>query len=509
MMPSPVLDSIGDAVFIVDSKTRTIAFSNPAVQTVFGYSREEVLGSDTRFLHVGDEEYARFARDFDPVLERHGTFRTEYNLKRRDGTVFPAEITVTELSHEAGWRAGVVSWIRDISERKQAEERLALQEEQIQHGLRMESIGRLSGGVAHDFNNILTIIGGYLHIAMQSLHEDHPARAALDSIGDAGARAAGLTKQLLLFSRKGPSGDYLDIDVNLAITNITKMLRRLIGEDIKLETRLTDTPAWISGDEGKIDQVVMNLVLNARDALPDGGTITVSTALLGDNEPEQVVITVNDNGSGMDAETVTRAFDPFFSTKSRDMGTGLGLSVVYGIVQEHHGRVHVDSAPGKGTTVSVTLPRVEPPLEETTTETAPEVTAHSGVRKVLIVEDEAAVIDVISSGLSRVGYEITAVTSLTGAVRAWQEAEGEFYAIVSDVVLPDGSGVSLLDLLKPLGTTRIVFASGYLDDKKEFEMIRTGNHPFLRKPYTISGLRAVLDGFSDQSPPQETPPPGS
>jgi two-component system, cell cycle sensor histidine kinase and response regulator CckA len=492
LIPSPVMNSISDVVLVIDTETRTIGFANSAVQSVFGYRPEEVLGRDTRFLHVDDDAFLRFSREFDPALDRHGTFRTEYTMKRRDGTVFPAEITVTELDSESGWHAGVVSWIRDLSDQKETQQKLALQEEQIHHAMRMDSIGRLAGGVAHDFNNILTVIGGYLHIAKQSLDPEHPAWSALENIGNAGNRAADLTKQLLLFSRKGPSEEYLPFDINKSIAGIARLLRRLIGENITLDVALSQEKLFVLGDEGKIDQVIMNLVLNARDALPEGGTIAIATAADADSE-QRMVLTVADTGIGMDQKTVQRVFDPFFTTKSREMGTGLGLSVVYGIVQEHQGQISIDSAPRAGTTVTVTLPRADaPPAEEITAQ--PETTESTmQIRRILIVEDERAVIDVVASGLSRVGYEVTAATSLAGAVQAWQEARKDFDAIIADVVLPDGSGVSLIELLKPPSKTRIVFASGYLEDKKEFEMIRSGGYQFLHKPYAITDLRTLLE----------------
>ncbi len=518
MVPSPVLDSINDAVLVVDVQTRTIGYANPAVEKLFGYRPDELLGRETSILHIDDEHHRNFAVKFDPDLDRAGTVHIEYPMRRRTGEHFTAEITVTELDSREGWHAGVVSWIRDISERKRSQERLAAQEEQIQQAHRMDSIGRLAGGVAHDFNNILTVIGGYLHLAEHSIDDDNPAREALDSIRTAATRAAGLTRQLLLFSRKGPSEDYRIFDLNTSVSGMIKLLRRLIGENITLESRLASDALWVHGDAGKIDQVIMNLVLNARDALADGGTITISTARRDGTEEDDgygreygrvqgdaaegaapsgaatAVLTVSDDGAGMDGDTREKALEPFFTTKSREMGTGLGLSVVYGIVQEHDGEISINSALGKGTTVTVALPIRSAPAEKEEDGRTDSPTQQAAGRRVLLVEDEHAVIDVVSEGLTRVGFDVTAATTLEAAVAVWREDEGAFDAIVADVVLPDGSGVSLLELLQPLGATRIIFASGYLEDKAEFELIRSGGFDFLHKPYTIAALREILDG---------------
>ncbi len=612
-----ISESIDQVIIVVSAVDRRIRLANPAMRSVFGYDPDEVVGESTALLHVDDDHYFDFAETGDSVLEEQGVFRTEFPMRRRDGTVFPAEIAVSELSKAYGWRAGVVSVIKDISERKEAEEQLrahqrelervmentpdvvlrldrdlrivyanpaveawsgiepgevlgsrldeamaitafrdegessvaadirevfrtgrrtskqysatirerrlwvdsrivpefdsegrlstvlaiarditerkkaeeALEEreEELRQAQRLESIGRLAGGVAHDFNNVLTAVGGYTYLALESVGSEEAVRSALNHVKEGVDRAARLTQQLLLFSRKAPS-QMQRLDLGVVVESMFKMLGRLIGEHISVESDLAEEELPVRGDEGKIEQVVMNLVINARDAMPDGGRLTIATY----RTDEYAVLSVRDTGTGMDKDTSDRIFEPFFTTKTKETGTGLGLSVVYGIVQEHGGWIDVDSQPGEGTAFHVYFPWApDSDLEEAPGSPA-SGTATSGAGLVLLVEDEPDILSIAEAGLTNAGYRVVTARNLEEARTVWQQADHAVDAAIVDVVLPDGSGTELPALLEHAGDTAFVFVSGYMEDNEEFETIRREGYRFLQKPYGIPALLTVL-----------------
>jgi len=354
-----LFEMVSDALFLIDNRDGRLLEVNPSAANMYGYSREELLGMKNTDLSA-EPESTRTAtvtgKTFVP-LRWH---------RKRDGTVFPVEITARHFTRQG--RPVHIAAIRDITDRVRAEEEHSRIEEQLRQSQRLESVGRLAGGVAHDFNNLLTVINGYADMLRYDLAEGDPLRAGLDEIKKAGERAASLTQQLLAFSRKQMI-EPRPIDLNAIVAESEKMLRRLVGEDIQFVTTLRASPGTVMADPGQIHQILMNLVVNARDAMPSGGVLCVETANVDlseedvagrqDAEPGAYVrLSVRDSGSGMDHETLQRIFEPFFTTKKQGEGTGLGLSVVYGIVRQSGGWIQVSSEVGKGSVFDIYLPRL-------------------------------------------------------------------------------------------------------------------------------------------------------
>jgi CheY-like chemotaxis protein len=372
----------------------------------------------------------------------------------------------------------------------------------------MQAIGRLAGGVAHDFNNFLTDIGAYAELLRDGLEETDPRARDLDEILRASAQATGLTRQLLSFSRQQVLQPAV-LDANAAVTTMSDLLRRLIGEDIKLETKLEAHDARIKIDPGQLEQVVMNLSINARDAMPAGGRLTIATTdedldegsarLHGLTEPgNYVVISVADTGMGMSQETRARIFEPFFTTKPTGKGTGLGLATVYGIVTQAGGHVTVYSEPGVGTTFRVYLPKVA----EATTATV--TTTHSpeslrGAETILLVEDEASVRAATQEALQRQGYTVLPAPDAVEALALATQHRGAIDMVVSDVVMPGTDGPTLIARLRVIRPQlKALLMSGYAGDAVARSDALGKGLPFLEKPFSVTGLarkvREVLDG---------------
>jgi len=368
-------------------------------------------------------------------------------------------------------------------------------------------VGRLAGGVAHDFNNLLTVMRGYTDLALQSLEAAHPARYDLGQIQAAAQRAANLTRQLLLFSRRLPM-EMKEVRLDESVHNMLKMLQRLIGEDVRV---VAETPAgaWpVLADAGQIEQVLMNLAVNARDAMPTGGQLTIRLdnvtldAVAAEATPEARAgrftrLTVADSGVGMSAEILSHIFEPFFTTKGVGHGTGLGLSVVYSIVKQHDGWVTVRSAPGQGTTFEIFLPAQASAPAARTGEAALSWEALRGSgQRILLVEDDVEVRAIAARTLRDYGYAVTEAGDVAEALTAFEEAPSSYHLVLSDVVLPGAlTGLDLADdLRRRAPALPIILASGYLDDRAPWKVLRQKGYPFLQKPYDPEKLlRAVKD----------------
>jgi signal transduction histidine kinase/CheY-like chemotaxis protein len=380
--------------------------------------------------------------------------------------------------------------------------RIAL-EEQLRHSQKMEAVGRLAGGIAHDFNNLLTAIIGYAEIVMVGLDRADPRRADAEEIARAAMRAADLTRQMLAFSRKQHLQPQV-IDLHVTLSKVEPMLRRVIGEDIVLVSAPKATRPRVRVDPGQIEQVIMNLVVNARDAMPRGGRLTVETAdppdaaaLPAGVRPESfVMLAVSDTGTGMTAEVRARIFEPYFTTKEPGKGTGLGLSTAYGIVRQSDGLIQVHSEPGQGATFRIYLPRTDeaPPIE-----TAGESTMRGGSEHVLLIEDDPSVRRLSREILTRLGYSVTEAASGRAGLALGSDDTRHFDLALCDVILGDMSGPAVYEALRALRpTVRVLYMSGYADDA----IVRTGvleeGQPFLQKPFTPQDLavkiREVLDG---------------
>jgi len=386
---------------------------------------------------------------------------------------------------------------RDITERRQLEE-------QLRHSQKMDAIGRLTAGVAHDFNNLLTVINGYSDLSLREIPLDNPVRRKIDEVKKAGDQAAALTRQLLAFGRKQASQSKV-VDVNAAVKSNLNILRRVIGEDIELITVLDPVLRPIQADDGQIEQVLLNLAVNSRDAMSRGGKLTIQTANAPANgaNSHKVLLTVSDTGCGMDAATQLRVFEPFFTTKESGRGTGLGLSIVSGIVKQNGGAIEVDSKPGEGTTFRICLPGAEI--------TTPAVAAHSaaevrtGSETILVVEDDPAVRQFVSTILQDAGYRVLAARHGEHALEICQQHQGRFELVVTDLVMPHMNGPVLVEKLRSLAPgVRVLYMSGYADDAVARHGDLDPGIPFIRKPFSSGSLlqkvREGLDALMVEKP---------
>jgi signal transduction histidine kinase/CheY-like chemotaxis protein len=398
----------------------------------------------------------------------------EQQLRRDDGAIVWVALTVSRVE---GW---IIATVLDVSDRRRMEE-------QLRQSQKMDAIGQLAGGVAHDFNNLLTAISANAELMSFELDEDCPAREELEEIRKTVRRGAELTRQLLGFSRKDSTGRLEALDLNDVVRDAEKMLRRVIGEHIWLETKPDPSAPLIRADRGQMEQVLVNLVVNARDAMPEGGLICIETL----RDAGGVNLVVRDTGHGMDDATRSRMFEPFFTTKPSGKGTGLGLATVYGIVRQSAGTIEVASAVGEGTTMTVRLPcgdsAVVQPMETTPVRSLP-----TGTETVLLVEDEAPVRTSIRRALERQGYTVLDAAHGLDAVAAFERNAGRVDLLLSDVVMPQLGGRPLVERLRRSNPgLRALLMSGYSVEEAVDEV------PMLQKPFDMSALvrrvRAVLD----------------
>jgi PAS domain S-box-containing protein len=396
--------------------------------------------------------------------------------------------------------------VHDITERKRAQKEITDLEEQLRQSQKMEAIGRLAGGIAHDFNNLLTLIKGYTQLSVLELKEKDPLKDHMEGIKRASESAADLIRQLLAFSRRQVM-EMKVLDLNTLLRDLDKMLRRVIGENIELVTLLTDDLGRVKADPGQIEQVILNLAVNARDAMPSGGKLTIETANaevdgafarahIGVSPGRYMRLSVKDTGVGMTPEVQERIFEPFFTTKEKGKGTGLGLSTVYGIVKQSGGNIWVDSAPGQGTTFKIYLPRVEELAEELTEKVRGEDLPR-GQETVLVVEDDAEVRQLSMRILNRQGYRVWQAVNGVEALRICEQQKEPIDLMLTDVVMPQMGGKELAEKVLPLRPQmKVLFTSGYLDDEIVHKILNSGNQ-FLKKPFSPALLarkvREVLD----------------
>jgi signal transduction histidine kinase len=393
----------------------------------------------------------------------------------------------------------------EIQQRQQTEAALQVSQEQLVQSQKMEAIGQLAGGIAHDFNNLILVINGYSELLLGELKSDEKQRLKVEQIKQAGARAAALTQKMLAFSRQQVTHPR-PVDLNTVVSSITPMLSRLIGESIHVVTRLSPV-GQVKADPMQIEQVIMNLVLNARDAMPHGGTLTIETSNVeldhlytgqhpGSQIGTYVELAIRDTGMGMNAETKRRVFEPFFTTKEVGKGTGLGLSVVYGIVKQSGGYIEVTSESQKGSLFTVYLPRLSSPVVPSDAQT-PEHSLATGRESILIVEDEQAVRTLISGMLRQQGYDVIEASDGDDALRTVEHATGSVHLLITDLVMPRLGGSDLAQRLRiQRPHVKVLYISGYSDDTLRQEGLPVGAH-FLQKPFTPEALslkvREVLD----------------
>jgi two-component system cell cycle sensor histidine kinase/response regulator CckA len=470
--------------------------ANRGFAEMFGYTLEDVIGRPaTEF--VAEESRETVQRQIVEGIE--GTY--EHVGKRKDGRKILLEATAK--AHTIGGRPGRITAFRDLTEKR-------LLEAQFRQAQKMEAVGRLAGGVAHDFNNLLTVIASCSELLLQDLEASDPHRQDLEEIRKAAMTAATLTHQLLAFSRQQVLESKV-LNLNEIVTGAEKMLRRVIGEDVELVTTLALDAGRVRADAGQIEQVIMNLAVNARDAMPDGGSLIIETmnVELSDEYVREhfpvtpgryVMLAFSDSGLGMDEPTKARIFEPFFTTKEAGKGTGLGLATVYGIVKQSGGFTWVYSEPGRGTTFKIYLPRVEEVAESV--ETGPRPEPGRGVETVLVVEDAAAVRAIARQVLERQGYTVVEAPDGQTALFLATRHHGPIHLLLTDVVMPGMSGRQLAERLKGVRPDlKIVYMSGYTDDAVMRLGVLERQVAYLQKPFTPEGLvrkvREVLDSSGD------------
>ena len=619
-----ILTSLDDVVLVIDPGTRTIVQCNDAVVRVFGYAPDELIGKNTAILYEHRKDYEDFGAISEPILEKNGAFRTEYRMKKKDGTQIETEHTITAIDDNLGWRSGVVSVVRDITAGKRAEEALRKSEEkyrlladntldviwamdmgqvftyvnpaiarlmgyapaefvgtrlqdhcdeteyakisavieqaiatgqghdgvvfetellrkdgsrvaievrgralfdeqrhptviqgtsrditerrnlenQMRQAQKMEGVGQLAGGVAHDFNNLLTVILGTVQIEMMNMKPTDAFYEKFQDIGNAAQRAADLTQQLLAFARKQMISPKV-LDINDTIETQLKMLRRLIGENIKMSWKPGKKRLSVKMDPVQISQIFANLAVNARDAINGVGCIEIETGQVVFDEAycaqhagffpgQYVVVSVRDDGAGMDRETLGKIFEPFFTTKPVGQGTGLGLATVYGIVKQNAGFINVYSEPGQGTVFRIYLP----PFVGSSAQAAGVPASKEmprGTETVLLVEDEDAVLQLARRYLEHLGYAVLAANGPGRALEMMREFSGEIDLLMTDIVMPDMNGRDLYNHLAALcPDTKCLFMSGYPADAMANRGILAEDMHFIQKPFSLEEVGAKL-----------------
>jgi PAS domain S-box-containing protein len=479
-----------------------VAAWNPSAERIFGYSRQEALGQHARFI-VPPQYRDAVDHVWLALLKQAGGARSTNDNLTKDGRAISCEWYNTPLVDDSGRVLGVASLVQDVTERVALEERL-------RQSQKMEAVGRLAGGVAHDFNNLLTVILGYSQILADGLPEGSRLADNTAQIKSAADRAAAITRQLLAFSRKTVLSPRV-INLNEIVVNLDSLLRRLIGEDIEVRTLPASDLGSVKADPSQIEQVVMNLALNARDAMPSGGTVTLETANITLDgryardhqsvEPGRyVMLAVSDSGEGMTPETQARIFEPFYTTKEVGKGTGLGLSMVYGIVKQSGGYIWVYSEPGLGTTFKIYLPRVDQPAEVVGGDNR-SARVQRGTETILLVEDDEQLRALTSAVLTHCGYNVLVARAPEEGLAICKSTSHDIRLLVTDVVMPRMNGRQLAEQAHGIRPRmRVLYISGYTNDAIAHYGVLDAGLWFLPKPYALSSLIAKVREVLDSAP---------
>ena len=486
-------------MWVFDRQTLRFLEVNSAAIEHYGYSRDEFLAmgiSDIRPPSDAERVVAA-VREEAAAGVRHHTADRRHQVK--DGRVIDVEVAAHDI--EFGRHPGRLVVAHDVTERKRLES-------QLLQSQKLEAVGQLAAGVAHDFNNLLNVITGYSELILRSLPPEGTDRDRTEQIRRAAERGAGLTRQLLAFSRRQVLEPQV-MDLNAALADVQSMLTRLIGEDIKIVTSFDPALGRVFADPGQMEQVLVNLVVNARDAMPAGGTLVLETSNVdldeayarthpGSTAGAHVRLAVSDTGHGMDAATISRVFEPFFTTKPRGKGTGLGLATVHGIVRQSGGHVDVYSEPGHGTTFKIYLPRVEA-QEEKPADDAARVAPHGGSETIVLVEDEDGLRALIREVLEEAGYRVVEAPDPERGLAAVRAEPRGIDLLMTDVILPQMRGNELAERVRAISPrSRVLFMSGYTDEAIGQHAVLAPGSPFLQKPFSLAALldkvRTVLEG---------------
>jgi PAS domain S-box-containing protein len=491
-----------EAIVLTD-KQGNIQYVNPAFEKVTGYSRAEAIGQNPRVLKSGEHDDA-FYRDMWDTVIRGEVWNGLLVNKRKDGSLFHEQASISCVRDDSDKIVGFVAVKHDVTEQLRLEG-------QLRHAQKMEAVGQLAGGVAHDFNNLLQVIQGYIQMALLDIEPEQPLYQNFKQVLHASERATGLVRQLLSFSRHQVM-EASNIDLNRLITDLVKMLRRVIGEHIDLELSLDAGLPGIFADPGQIEQILMNLCVNSRDAMPEGGRIGICTQrrkqyrpdALGKETTELVdcaVLSVSDTGVGIPLEVQERIFDPFYTTKEVGKGTGLGLATVYGIVKQHEGFIQLESEAGKGATFHIFLPirsgaeNAEPPAEDNR--------FIEGKETILVAEDEDAVRNLVTRILQRAGYVVLSARNGVEALEVFEKNEARVDLLLLDVVMPRLGGRAVFDAIRAKSRVPILFSSGYSFQALNANMLPDEEIHLIHKPYQptklLREIREILDARAQSS----------
>ncbi len=486
----------------------SILMLNQQALEMYGVEDAQTIVGRSAFDFVAAEDRPRAIENAQKVLDTGSIRAIEYTMIREDGTPFPVELSASLVVDAQGQPQAFIGVTRDLTERRRLEE-------QFRQSQKMETVGRLAGGIAHDFNNLLTAIEGYASLALDALDPTDPVYQDVDEVLRSAERASSLVDKLLAFSRRQIIEQKV-LDLNDLVSNLEKMLSRLIGEEIELGVLPASVPCLVKVDPGQIEQVLVNLAVNARDAMPHGGKVAIRTAPVqtveqpawgGEIIPDEsfILLAVSDNGVGMTEAIQAHLFEPFFTTKEAGQGTGLGLATVYGIIKQHQGYLAVDSEPGRGTTFRIYFPRVDGDIEELPTIAAGEPVPR-GTETVLVAEDEPAVRAFVVHALRKLGYDVLEAAEANQAIRLIRQVEGKVDLLVTDVVMPQIDGKILSGLLQDVfPRIKVLYVSGYTAQMIAQRGILQEGIAFLAKPFTIAELahkvREVLD--MPEEPPED------
>jgi PAS domain S-box-containing protein len=479
---------------VITNPAGNIEYVNPAFTQITGYSREEALGQNPRILKSGKHDPEFYQQLWATILNGE-SWRGEVINRKKDGSLYTEEMNITPVRSARGELTHFIATKQDVTERR-------ILEAQLHQAAKMQAVGQLAGGVAHDFNNLLTVINGYAEILMENPVLDTKSSGYLKEIYNAGERAGSLTRQLLAFSRRQVLTPQV-LDLNAVVSNLEKMLRRLIGEDIRLHTLLSPSLGRVKADPGQVEQIIMNLVVNARDAMPVGGQLTLETCNVDLDEDytlshptvkpgPHVMLGVSDTGVGMTPETKARIFEPFFTTKEMGKGTGLGLATVYGIVKQSGGSIWVYSELGQGTVFKIYFPIVsESPAPRGTAKA--ETDSASGTETILVVEDEESVRSLVRLALVSGGYQVLETQDLESALATCAKHDGPIHLLLTDVVMRQMSGPVVAEKVAALRPgIRVLYMSGYMGDAVVHHGVLSHEMPFIQKPFSPMTLRKKI-----------------